>query len=376
MSCGARAHAAIWRVAVTRFNPGRQDVFALIDAAVRAPSADNYHAFRIALLDDGLEFIAEDIFLQGKEAHRRLLILLAYGAAAENLRLALTRYGWTFKPRWFPDADDPACLLRIRWDDLDATAVCDSLASRIASRHTNRRLFRRERASESDIRSIVAAAKADDVDLHWFDAGPRRRALLRMVRLAEAARFNSPSLHAELFESIDFSAGWRASAEEHLGPVTLEVEPFLRQAFAALRHPRVMRLARLGGVHHLLGLRAGYLPAATSPHLGAMNSALPPDLAALAIGCAFQRLWLAADAAGLSLQPMVASAILAWQCPCPDTDSVRMRLQQRLRSGWASLLDGAPPLIVFRLGMSGPPTAISRRKPVEHYLIEHRRDAA
>jgi nitroreductase len=349
------------------FRPTHDDVLALIEAAILAPSADNRHRFRFAIRPDGLDIIADDFFVRCDESHRRLLILIAYGAAVENLRLKLTQRGWTFRPHWFPDAADASMLLRLRWDALEAIGEPDPLANRIASRHTNRRLYRREPASATALRALADAAEATEgVSLQWFDGASRRRALLRMIRFAEGARFQSPSLHAELFESIDFRAGWQRIAPEDLSPATLEVEPFLRPMFAALRHPGVMRLARSVGTHHLLGLRAGYLPAATAPHLGALVSHLPPEEAALAVGRAFQRLWLAADAAGLALQPMVASAILAWQEP--GKDPARVLLHRRLRAEWAILLDSPPPLVVFRLGHARPPTAVSGRQPVVHYL--------
>ncbi len=351
------------------YRPTSAEVVRLLEAAVKAPSADNQHHFRFVVRDDGVDMRADEFFIDCDEPHRRLLTLLAFGAAAENLRLALTQQGYAFEPRWFPDDGDRACLLRIRWSQLRAGATADPLAKRIASRHTNRRLFRRTRPSAEALLAVAAAADIDDVTLHWFDGPPRRQGVLRLMRFAESTRFASPSLHAELFESVDFTAGWRGTTAEHLAPATLEVEPLMRPAFAMLRHPKVMRLARLGGAHHLLGLRAGYLPAATAPHLGALSSTLPADDAALAVGRAFQRLWLAADAEGLALQPMVASAILAWQRP--GDDPARIKLHGHLRQGWQGLVGTTLPLIVFRLGLARAPTAIAGRKPVEQYVVAH-----
>jgi nitroreductase len=347
--------------------PTRADLLELIEAAVRAPSADNQHHFRFVVRDDGLDMLADAFFMSCQEPHRRLLTLLSYGAAAENMRLRLTQRGRAFVPEWFPDGPDDPCLLRVRVADW-TTAPVDALASRIDSRHTNRRLFKRLPLSTVVLQSLAAAtASIDDVTLDWFDRGPRRRAVLHLMRIAETARFASPSLHRELFESVDFSAGWRQSVAEHLAPATLEVEPFLRGAFAALRHPRIMRIARGGGAHYMLGLRAGYVPAATAPQLGVLASPLPPDDAALAIGRAFQRLWLAADAAGVALQPMVASTILAWQDP--GGDPIRQAIRQRLRKGWEELSMPAVPLVAFRLGHAKPPAVKAGRRPASDYIV-------
>jgi hypothetical protein len=355
---------------MTGFSPDRAAVLRLVEAAIRAPSADNQHHLRFTIDDEGLDVLVDESFRACHEPHRSLLTLLSFGAAIENLRLRLTQDGWTFVPAWFPDGRIGERLLRIRWAALEA-AVPDLLAARITTRHTNRRLFRGPRISDDVLATVGAAVpRSDATALVWFDDKKRRRAVLDLMRIAEVARFQSVSLHAELFDSIDFTAGWKQSVAEHLAPATLEVEFPMKGLFAALRHPGVMRVARAFGAHHLVGLRAGYVPAATAPHLGAIFSTLPADNAALAVGAAFQRVWLAADAAGLALQPMVASAILAWQGPTDDP--VRVELQHRLRDGWNALLGSVPPLIVFRMGHAKPATAIAGRKPPETYLSDRR----
>ena len=307
-------------------------------------------------------------FRQTDEQHRRLLTLLSFGAIGENLRLTLASRGLQFEPRWFPRPHDPDVLLDIRWGALGHEAQRDPLAAAIPGRHTNRRFYKGPALTAAERGSVDGSIPADGtVKLEWFDEPARRRVLLRMIRLAESSRFGHERLHAEMFESIDFSAGWQRSTSERLSPATLEVEPFLRLPFSAMRHWKVMRTANLLGMHHVFGLRAGDIPARLSPHLGVLASSLPPDAAALAIGAAFQRVWLTAEQLGLALQPMVASAILA----TPDTPDGGggADLQRRLQQGWSALIGDAVPLVVFRLGRAARPKYVSGRRPVEDYLI-------
>src|SRR3546814_19623339 len=77
-------------------------------------------------------------------------------------------------------------------------------------------------------------------DLYWPQTPRERNAALRVIRQAETLRFRSPTLHAELFSSIRFSAGWHTACEEGLAPATLAVEPPVRPVFQALRHPALM----------------------------------------------------------------------------------------------------------------------------------------
>lgn len=350
------------------FSPDRSQVLQLVAAAVRAPSADNRHHVRFAIHDDGLALHADDFFLHCRAIHRRLLTLLSYGAVVENLRLKLTEYGWTFEPRWFPDPDNPALLLRIEWSALRSAASPEPLARFIESRHTNRRFFRGPGLSPDEF-SVLAAAVGNDAEptLEWFDTPDRRRAILKLIRVAETERFGSRVLHEELFESIDFDAGWKDATTELLAPATLEIEPIMRMPFRAMRRWPLMRAANRLGAHRGLGLRAGDLPARTAPHLGALTSMLPPNEAALAIGTGFQRLWLAAEQAGLALQPMVASAILATQTD--SEEGVSDGTREVLKDGWRSLVGEALPLVVFRLGHARKPRVVSGRRAVEDYLM-------
>ena len=84
----------------------------------------------------------------------------------------------------------------------------------------------------------------------------------------------------------------------------------MRAPCAALRYWPVMRGMSWLGAHHALGLRAGYLPAALSPHIGlvlAEEGDGDVPAAALNAGRAMQRVWLAAQAQGLALPPMAAA---------------------------------------------------------------------
>lgn len=303
-----------------------------------------------------------------EEKHRRLLTLLSFGAIGENLRLTLANWGLRLEPSWFPMPDDRDALLDIRWDALGHHAPHDPLAAAIAGRHTNRRFYQGPAMTATERGEVDGSIPAGgSVKLEWLDEPARRRVLLRMIRLAESSRFGNERLHAEMFESIDFSAGWQRPTSERLSPATLEVEPFLRLPFSAMRHWKVMRTANLLGMHRVFGLRAGDIPARLSPHLGVLASSLPPDAAALAIGAAFQRVWLTAETLGLALQPMVASAILA----TPDTPDGGggADLQWRLQQGWSALIGDAVPMVVFRLGRAARPKYVSGRRPVEDYLI-------
>jgi nitroreductase len=347
-----------------RFEADRGTVHALIAAAVAAPSADNSHHVRFRIRPHGLDVRTDAFYDQCVEAHRRRLIELSFGAVGENLRIALRARGRDCELDWFPVADDRSLLLRLAWDTLVPCQADEPLAQHIETRHTNRKFFRGPPLVAGERAAFdTAMADRNDVRLDWFDEPARRASLLRLVRQAETERFRHRRHHEELFGSIDFSAGWKASTLEHLAPGSLEVEPPLRPMFAALRHWSVMRVANALGAATMLGFRAGDLPARLSPHVVALVASASSPRSSLAGGAAFQRVWLVADSLGLALQPMAASAVLA------DDALINARAGVDLPSAWRGLIgDGFSPVMVFRLGRARPPRTRSGRRPAESYV--------
>lgn len=350
------------------FSPTHSEVLALVQAAVWAPSADNEHHLQFVLREDGLEVRSDDFFAKCTAGHRRLLTLLSYGAVGENLRLKLADLGWTYEPAWFPERDDAGLLLRIVWNGLRPGARRDPLVDDIATRHTNRAFFRGPALSPVEKNAIDAAGEAvASTRLTWFDDPSRRRALLRLMRIAETGRFATRRHHQEMFGSIAFDAGWKTSTRLHIAAGSLAIERPLQPAFAALRSWPLMRTLNRVGAHRAIGFRAGDLPGRLAPHLVVVSSTLPSEGAAIAGGAALQRVWLAAQAAGLALQPMAASAILTDDLE-GDTCGPSSALAQRLRVGWHPLIGDDRPLMVFRLGRAPKPSVRSLRLAPEHYV--------
>ena len=239
------------------------------------------------------------------------------------------------------------------------------LDAAIPGRHTNRRLFfSGPRLTNAELGGFHRHLEGTDgVALSFLDAPPQRARLLRLLRIAEAERFNTRALHEELFAAVRFDAGWRAGVEEGLPPGALGVEPGLRWAFAQLRRWPVMNLLRRVGVHHGLGFRAAALPCRLAPHCGVLTVTAPLERSAMAAGVALQRLWLEAESRGLAFQPFAAPALLALR----EYRDVPPATGERLRQGWRELTP-ATPIMVFRMGRAPRPPVRAGRPPLERWI--------
>lgn len=338
-----------------------------MESGILAPSADNSHQIRFESLEAGLRLWAKPGLSKATPRHRTLLNLISYGAIAENIILKSTEWGLACTVNWFPSPDQSGLIAEFHW--AAAKTPLDELAMAIPLRHSNRRFYHGPRLSLQEQSTLEKeTGHFAGVRLLWLDEKTLREKALRLIRIAETERFRSRILHHELFSSIRFDAGWWQTTEEGLPPGALEVEPLLRAPFAALRHWGLMNALSSIGFHRLLGLRAGYLPARLSPHLGMLVSDLELENGALEAGRGFERLWLRATLLGLAIQPMAAAVILAFQASSAEGASDTVR--ESLKTGWEEICPGLTPLMLFRLGHAKPPTLVAGRRPVEAYLSE------
>ncbi|MCV2355476.1 hypothetical protein LNV09_15100 [Paucibacter sp. B2R-40] len=315
---------------------------------VMAPSADNK-------LEYFFEFIGSSAticirpgsdFSPTLPRHKRVLSLLAFGAIVENMLLRATELGFVGESSWLP-CDDLSIIARVCFSK-NIEISPDPLATAIPFRQTNRQIFFRG-APTSMQKDLLAAEvqKHAGTRLLWLEGDKRWRAL-KLIWLAESERFCSIRLHEELFSTIRFDLGWKDTCDQGLPPAALEVESVMRPMFKAIRHWPLMRCLSAVGVHRLLGLRAGFLPAWQAPALGIVLTSLPIEEGAVAAGRSFERLWLRATIDRLVLQPMAASAVLSLQ---EDTDLYSSKkCRNSLRSEWADLFPGEWPAMVFRMG--------------------------
>lgn len=348
----------------------RNALMEIARSGILAPSADNNHVFRIEVTDTAIRLLPTNEFSKTKDQLRRVLGVISLGSVVENMTLRAGELGFATRAAWSPD-DDSGPIVVLEFSHAP-NVTADILASAIANRHTNRRMYRGPQLSDQETVYLnQAVAPVDGISLVWLRGTARRRAL-RLIWQAESERFLRKQLHDDLFSSIRFDLSWHETANVALPPGSLEIEATMRPLFKALRHWRLMRPLSWLGVHRLIGLRAGWLPAWQAPALGILATSLPIDEAAYRTGSALERLWLQATQMGLAFQPMAAAAVLPLQSNAAEGASESLRSE--LLNGWQTIIPGLTPMMVFRIGRAEPPTTVSGRLPLEDYLIPNTPD--
>lgn len=322
---------------------------AILGAGIAAPSADNSQPWRFAWSGDELELHIDAGRSGGVSDTRYVLSDLAAGACLENMIIHARSLGYAADVETFPREDDALWFARIRWRHDPEGDQPDPLTGAIEQRHTDRSFpWRGPITTETQARLNAQVQLIPGQRLYWPPTPHERKAALRVIRQAETLRFSSPMLHAELFSSVRFGAGWRSACEEGLAAATLAVEPPMRPIFQALRRPALMSMFNRVGAASGLGWRSAWLPIRLSPGLCLLVIPSSGRSDVLAGGRALQRVWLQATLDGLSVQPYAAAGVLGLGF-VPIEPAFSQQLS-RLRSALRELCGSGHGLVFLRLG--------------------------
>ncbi|EQD47665.1 hypothetical protein B1B_12237, partial [mine drainage metagenome] len=194
----------------------------ILRAGIAAPSADNSQPWRFAWYGDELD-LRIDASRSGHVSDTRYVLSdLAAGACLENMIIHARSRGYVADLQTFPRRDDDLWVVRIRWRHDPECDQPEPLAAAITQRHTDRRFpWGGQITTDTQTRLNAQARQIPGQRLYWPQTPRERKAALTVIRQAETLRFRSPTLHAELFSSIRFAAGWHTACEEGLAPATL-----------------------------------------------------------------------------------------------------------------------------------------------------------
>ncbi|HJP99400.1 MAG TPA: hypothetical protein VJ862_12630 [Rhodanobacteraceae bacterium] len=339
----------------------------ILRAGIAAPSADNSQPWRFAWNGDDLD-LRIDADRSGRVSDTRYVLSdLAAGACLENMIIRARSLGYAEDPQIFPRDDDQLWIARVRWRRDSGSGQTEPLAGAIEQRHTDRGFpWRGPITIEAEARLGAQAERIPGQRLWWARTPRERKVALRLIRQAEALRFRSPTLHAELFSSIRFDVGWHAVSGEGLAPAALAVEPPMRPVFLAMRHPAVMTTFNRLGAASILGWRSAGLPIRLSPGLCLVVIPSTARTDVLAGGRALQRVWLQATAEGLSVQPYAAPGVLSLGF-VPVEPAFQQPLS-RMASSLRELCAQGHGLVFLRLGHAkSVPRGRSGRRPLASF---------
>lgn len=358
----------------------------LVAAASRAPSADNMQAWAFARAGDTVNVYLEPSRVLPTDVNA-MFAWVGLGAAVENLVITAEHegFGTAVDCRALgagePGSSSPALGLSgtpvtVR---LSPNGSDSPLAGWIARRETNRGLYDDAPLDAATLDELTHAVGHLDAGVHWAGGHANLNRMASMDAQSTYIRLEHRPLHDELFDILRFSRRELEKTRFGLDFESLGVPYALVSMARLLRYPSVMKVvSRLGIGRFIARQLAVRLRASGAVCLVTARQSGPAGY--VEAGRAMERLWLAATARGLAVQPhgVLPQYLTKLEVEPEGFLPVYAEAMRRHREPFRALFPGARgelPAIVLRVGRPREqPPRRSLRLPVNR-LIRSEREA-
>jgi UDP:flavonoid glycosyltransferase YjiC (YdhE family)/nitroreductase len=347
----------------------------LVRAALLAPSSANCQPWRFAWDGDVLEIFIDPMRSNPFFDFVNVDTWIALGGVLANMEAAAARRGLGLWVETFPEDARNGLWARVRATPRPGTS--GPLADMIPARVTNRRAYRRAPVPSDARRELERWVESPGLRLDWIDTPAGVAAAARAHGLFHRLLFENPGIWLSIAPWIRRTEDEEYSRRDGMGLRSLELGRAVRWIFRRLLGPGGRVLARLLGAARWAEAGARRVGAAGGIYGLITAEAMAPG-PFLEAGRAFQRLWLAATARGLSVQPLAGVLLLDYRRRFADGGGFSARERAVVDGAAASLTRAAPdfaarvPVMFFRLGYADPPSARALRLPLESVFLDKR----
>ncbi len=355
----------------------RDQLDQIVHAATLAPSAGNAQPWRFvfdeaqALLQCWLVPERARTFLdfQRRASH------LAFGALAENVRLAAAREGFEAVIEAFPDPSKPELICTAQLDP-NRPSMAGSrerlLADWIESRVTNRQLGERTPLPAKIAAELHEMFTGAACGLTLVEDPARLDAIGDVYGETERLRRLHPLMHDDLMRELRWSFADAERTLDGIDVATLELTPSELAGLALLQRQDVLdALRRVDGGHGVKNTSKNGLTASCAFGVIAGRGTSPAHY--FEAGSRMQRVWLLANARGLALQPLTAMLYVFARLDgrvgglSPREQAAFQAARQAFRAQ-VPPRDGETELFAFRLARAAPPSGRSLRRSIDELL--------
>ncbi len=293
---------------------------------------------------------------------------VAIGAALFNARTAAAARSRLGPVSLFSEGPRSDVVATVTLGD-GSDAELAALYPGVLDRRTNRRRGTRQPLDLDLAARLAAAAEAEGARLHLVTGDDDLAALAEELGRSERVRFLTERLHQEMIGELRWPGDDLATG---IDVRTLELEAAEAAALEVARRPDVMRLLEQWDAGQALGDNARRAVHASS----AVAVVTVPEASPACYvrgGAAVERVWVTAQAAGLSVQPVSPVHVFA----VDDADFAMLGGErwaaelQAQSARFRELVDLAPTeavALVLRLDHAPPPLVRSQRLPLDQVL--------
>ncbi|RZA03807.1 MAG: Rv1355c family protein [Sphingobacteriaceae bacterium] len=348
----------------------------IVKAGIMAPSGGNAQPWKFIYNDKGLFIFHDEHFSYSLLDFNHLGSYVAIGAVVENINIKASSLGFGIDVAYFPIESNNKVVAHIVFNMAEATAANQFLEKGIAIRVTNRDLFAKQPLPKDFYDSIKGAVKTyEGVELHIVDDEQLMKQLGEILATAEMLRIIHPRGHYDTFTNE-----LRWTPEEIMQKADGVDVNSLGASIGELAALKVAADSKaIDFIRDLKGgkafTKAVNKSVASSSALGFITMPEYSELNFLQGGRALERIWIEANLAGVSFQPVAQLVFLIArlkQGNGADLDDYYRNEIGKLEKLFFNLL---PELInkqvvfIFRLSKAGEPKVRSLRRPVESSFV-------
>ena len=357
----------------------KEDIQKIVEAAILAPSGGNSQPWRFVYKDQRL-FIFHDLsasysFLD----YSSLGSYIALGAAIENIKIKCDEIGYQASVDFAPFESGKPLVAIVSFKKSHDRIYRKALADAIHTRLTNRNISVRAVLSSSfyqELKSSISTGSYHGASLEIVHDTSQIHELGDIAATSEKLVLMHPRGHYDAFKKeLRWSEEENKAKRDGLDVATLGISKGEISALRIANDPEAIGFVRDvikgGNAFKKMAQKA----IAASSALGVVSMPEYSELNFLLAGGAIERIWLEANIAGVSVQPITQFTFLLARLVNGNgigMDNYYKQEFTHLKERFFTLLphlENRQPVFIFRLCKADEPKIKALRKPVDSVFI-------
>ncbi|KKP97972.1 MAG: Nitroreductase [Parcubacteria group bacterium GW2011_GWD2_38_12] len=343
----------------------------ILEVAVNAPSGENSQPWRFEVNSNKIHIFNlperdRSLYNFGQKGS-----LVAHGALIENILITAPIFGYNAEIDLLPDNKDFDFIATISLVELlPDQQKNESLYSCIVKRVTNRKPYKNIPLSDEQLKDLKNVENEIGEGRVIFVYDPEKmKDIANLCSVNERVMFENKLIHNFFFDHINWTE--KEELEKRLGFYikTLELPSPVQFALKLFRYWPAMNLFNKLGLNKIIakGNAVNYANASAMVAFAVKNNTSRDFIIA---GRLMQRLWLKVTKMGLSAQPMAGMLFFMQAISGGETSKFSSSQIELIKNAHENVkktfdINNEMPVMIFRVGYGGEPSARSSKKPPE-----------
>lgn len=345
-------------------------LLAILKRAINAPSGENCQPWKFSWSRESNELQVFNIPERDTSLYNvsGSGSLIAQGALIENIAIIASTHKFKTLIQVEKSSVATNLVATLKFENSPSLEP-DNLAAYIEKRCTNRKMYRPFTFEASDRNELNRAAEVTVVSVKYIDNKTDISAISGAMSMNERIVFEHPLIHNFFFSHIRWTKAEEEKEKNGFYLPTLELDEKQQQAMKLFKRWNIVKILNYIGVSRMIANdnKKNY---ASSSLIGAILIEEITKQNLIAVGRAFQRIWLTVTKQGLSLQPATGIVLLKLAIDQGASGEFTQGQRDIINAAYVKFTelfgeDKKKIAVMFRIGDGGEPSAYSQKMPPE-----------